>query len=284
MFGKISGIILGCILGLAGMTVLLGSWYTIDQGERGVILRNGKITSTAQPGLGFKMPIIDEVAKISTQSKSRIYDNVETYSGDQQPATLVLSVNYRLPADSVSEIYEKFGSEEGLVSRVVDRKVFEHVKNVFGQFNAATAIQERGRLNIEISTAIQGAVKGPVIIESVQIENIDFSDTYEASIEARMLAEVEVQKRRQEYEREKVQAEITVTQAKAEAEGVRQRAMAEADAIKLRGEAEAAAVEARGKALRDNPNVIQLVQAEKWNGTLPQTMVPGSAVPFVNVR
>jgi regulator of protease activity HflC (stomatin/prohibitin superfamily) len=88
-----------------------------------------------------------------------------------------------------------------------------------------------------------------------------------------MLAEVEVQKVQQNAEREKVQAEILVIQAKAEA-----------DAKKLQGEAEAYAINARGKALRDNPALIELVQAEKWDGKLPTTMVPGQAVPFINVK
>ncbi|BCP51747.1 hypothetical protein K32_03640 [Kaistia sp. 32K] len=52
------------------------------------------------------------------------------------------------------------------------------------------------------------------MIEAVQIENIDFSDTYEAKIEERMSAEIEVQKLKQNAEREKVQAAITVTQAR----------------------------------------------------------------------
>jgi regulator of protease activity HflC (stomatin/prohibitin superfamily) len=122
-----------------------------------------------------------------------------------------------------------------------------------------------------------------VTIENVQIENIDFSDAYEKSIEQRMLAEVEVQKIRQNAEREKVSAEITVTQATAQANAVRQRALAEAEAIKLRGEAEAAAISARGKALGDNPHLVTLVQAERWDGKLPVTMVPGGAVPMITV-
>ena len=54
--------------------------------------------------------------------------------------------------------------------------------------------------------------------------------------------------------------------------------------IKLTGEAEAAAIEARAKALGTNPNLVTLVQAERWNSVLPTTMVPGSAVPFVSVK
>jgi regulator of protease activity HflC (stomatin/prohibitin superfamily) len=270
-------------VGIVALTILGGSWYTVDEGYRGVALRNGAVIGTSEPGLGFKMPVIDSVVDISVQSQAQLYENILAYSRDQQTAGLSLSVNYRLPADQVEVIYREYGGEAGVVSRLLDRQVLEEVKNVFGKFNASTAIQERERLAAEVQMAIQKAVVGPIIVESVQIENIDFSDAYEQSIEARMLAEVEVQKVRQNAEREKVTAEITVIQAQAEADAQLARATAEAEATRIRGEAEADAIEAKGAALRDNPSLIDLVQAERWNGALPTTMVPGSAVPFMNV-
>jgi regulator of protease activity HflC (stomatin/prohibitin superfamily) len=271
------------VAGLVALTVLGGSWYTVDQGERGVILRNGAITGTAEPGLGFKMPIVDRVVDIDIRSQAQLYENVLAYSRDQQTAGLIVSVNYRIPADQVVNVYENFGSVESLRSRVLDRQVFDEVKNVFGQFNAVTAIQERSRLVAEVQAAIQEAVQGPIIIESVQIENIDFDDSYERAIAARMEAEVEVQRIRQNAEREKVTAEITVIQAQAAADAQLAQAKAQAEATRLAGEAEADAIRARGDALRENPNLVGLVQAERWNGQLPTTMVPGSSVPFMNV-
>ena len=271
------------VIGLVALTVIGGSWYTVGEGYRGVALRNGAVIGTAEPGLGFKMPIIDSVVDISVQSQAQLYENILAYSRDQQTAGLSLSVNYRFPADQVETIYREYGGEAGVVSRLLDRQVLEEVKNIFGKFNASTAIQERERLAAEVQMAIQTAVIGPIIVESVQIENIDFSDAYEQSIEARMLAEVEVQKVRQNAEREKVTAEITVIQAQAEADAQLARATAEAEAIRIRGEAEALAIEARGRALQDNPQLIRLVQAERWNGALPTTMIPGSTVPFMDV-
>jgi regulator of protease activity HflC (stomatin/prohibitin superfamily) len=271
------------VVGMVALTVLGGSWYTVDEGYRGVALRNGAVVGTSEPGLGFKMPIIDSVVDISIQSNARLYENVLSYSKDQQTASLNVSVNYRLPADQVEMIYAEYGGEEGVISRLLDRQLMQAVKNVFGQYNAVTAIQDRSRLVADVTTAVQNAVVGPIIIESVQIENIDFSDAYEQSIEARMLAEVEVQKVRQNAEREKVTAEITVIQAQAEADAQLARATAEAEATRIRGEAEADAIEAKGAALRDNPSLIDLVQAERWNGALPTTMVPNSTVPFMNV-
>jgi regulator of protease activity HflC (stomatin/prohibitin superfamily) len=262
------------VVGLVALTVVGGSFYTVDQGERGVILRNGAVVGTAEPGLGFKLPIVDSVREINVQTQAQLYKNVMVYSRDQQNAGLQVSVNYRLASDKVEQIYSEFGGQEGIVTRLLDRQVPEEVKNVFGKFNAVTAIQERARLGMEIQEAIQKAANNTMlIVESVQVENIDFSDAYEKSIEQRMLAEVEVQKVQQNAEREKVQAEIAVIQAKAQA-----------DAVKLQGDAEAHAINARGRALRDNPALIELVQAEKWDGKLPTTMVPGQTVPFINVK
>ena len=118
----------------------------------------------------------------------------------------------------------------------------------------------------------------------MQIENIDFSDAYEQSIENRMLAEVEVQKLQQNAEREKVQAQITVTQANAQADSIRATAEANAAATRLAGEAEADAIRAKGAALKDNPSLIDLTAAERWDGKLPATMVPGAAVPFIGIK
>ena len=68
------------------------------------------------------------------------------------------------------------------------------------------------------------------------------------------------------------------------AEALRLNGEAKASNIRITGEAEASAIEARAKALGTNPNLVTLVQAERWNGVLPTTMVPGSAVPFVSVK
>jgi regulator of protease activity HflC (stomatin/prohibitin superfamily) len=272
------------VVGLVALTVIGGSFYTVDQGERGVLLRNGAITGTAEPGLGFKLPIVDKMVDIDVRTQAQVYQNILAYSRDQQTAGLDVSVNFRIPADAVTTVYSEYGGLSGLKTRLLDRRVMDQTKNVFGRFNAVTAIQERSRLVAEVQMAIQDAVVGPIIIESVQIENIDFSDAYENSIEQRMLAEVEVQKVTQNAEREKVQAEILVIQAEAMAKAQVAKATAQATSTRLAGDAEADAIQAKGDALRANPALVELVAAERWNGQLPTTMIPGSTVPFINMQ
>jgi len=189
---------------------------------------------------------------------------VKTYSRDQQPATLRVSLNFHVT--DARAVYTDYKSIQGMVDRLVTPQVYTWSENIFGQFNAASAVQDRAKLNAELAIALRKVIHGPLAIESVQIENIDFSGKYEEAVEARMEATVRQQ------------------QAEAEAAATRTRADAKAYSAKVQGEAEASAIRNRGDALRDNPGLPALVTAEKWDGHLPTTMVPGGAVPFLKVN
>jgi regulator of protease activity HflC (stomatin/prohibitin superfamily) len=300
--------IIASLIGVFVLTVLLGSWYTIDQTQRGVLLRNGAFVEVVQPGLHFKWPWIDAVVKVDMQTHTHTWTKMESYSADQQPANLKVSVTLHVAADKVPDMYSRFrGDEKAAIDRIIAPHVAEKTKVVFGQYTAARAISARGQLNADSAKALTEAIAyDPVfVIESVQIEDISFSGDYIKSVEQRMQAEVEVQRLRQNLEREKVQAAIAVTQAQGRADAVRAEAQANADAIRFRGEAEGAAIKARGTgeasaievrgaadatairakgdALGQNPQLVPLIQAERWDGKLPVTMVPGGAVPMVGL-
>ncbi len=62
--GKIAAIVIAVIV----IQIVLSSFYTIQPGERGVLLRFGEYSKTAQPGLNFKIPLIDEVVKVDIET------------------------------------------------------------------------------------------------------------------------------------------------------------------------------------------------------------------------
>ncbi|EAB4417335.1 prohibitin family protein [Salmonella enterica] len=284
-----AGISLGgvAVVALVGLSVVFGSWYTIDQTERGVVLRNGKIVDVAEPGLHFKWPFIESVEKISTQVHKASYKKVTAYSKDQQPAVITISVNYAVPPANVAEVYASSKDLESLVGRILDPQVPEKAENTFGQFTAVSVVQKRADFVKAFTQNVRAAlaeVKSPLYIESVNVENIDFSDAYEDSIEKQMQAEVAIATRRQNLETEKVNADIERARAQGVADGKLAEAKAAAESIKLRGDAEAAALESKGKALANNPLLIHLMAVEHWDGALPKQQVPGSAVPFINLQ
>lgn len=254
--------------------VVLSSFYTINDGERGVQLRNGKIIGLAQPGLGFKTPVIESVEDVSIRTFTALYEKIPAYSRDQQTAFVSVSATYRVPEDKVLEMYSTFGTADAMVSRLLSRQVPTQVENVFGQYTAENAVKSRVKMGKDISTAIIDNTVGPIFIESIQIENIDFSAEYETSISDKMKAEVDLLT-------QTTNAKIAVEKAKGVADSNLAIATAEALAITLKGDAEANAIKARAAALAQNANLVELVKAERWNGALPTTMLPNSAIPFI---
>ena len=292
---KTVGLVVASLVGLILVMVAFGSWFTVDQGERGVVLRNGAFVRVADPGLGFKTPFIEDVIDLSVRTHKRVYDKMASYSKDIQLATIRIAVNSKLDPSRVREIYEQFG--KNYEERILDPAVNGESKIVFGQFTAKEAIEQRGKLQAETEKAIRDALEGSgILIDSVQIENIDFSTEFEKSIEARMQAEVEVARLKQNLEREKVQADIARTQANGRSDAVRAEAQAKADAtlmqakaeaegIRLRGDASALAIQARTNALKNQgADIIELTKAERWNGALPTTMLPNSVTPLLPIK
>lgn len=269
------------ILGLVGFLVVWSGFTTIDQGNIGVRLRFGEAIDTLQPGFHIIIPFMDRVVIFSTRTKKESYAGVNAYSKDIQAADNLVSVNYRVDGAKAIQVYSSYG--ENFIDTIISPVIFKRFKEIFGKYDAREIVNSRDKLGNEVEKNIRENMPPGIIIEGVQIENIDFSDGYEAAIEAAAGAEAAVRKALQELEQKKVDAEKTVVQAQADAQARIAAAKAEADAIRLKGEAEAAAISAKGAALRDNPNLVSLTATEKWDGKLPTTFVPGSAVPFIQV-
>lgn len=283
MTGKHIGLIAFAVLGgIVGLFVMFGSWYTVDQGEVAVVLRNGAVVSTADAGLHFKTPWVDSVEFIETRQQKVTYDKMEAYSKDLQPANLTITVNYDVAGASAADLYGKYGTH--YVENILRPAVYSAVKIVFGHYEASTAIANRAQMVIDMREAVQKAITYPDIhIDALQLENVAFSEQFIQSVEMRMQKEIEVSKQAQQLALEKINADIVRTQAAGQADAVRTNAQAQADQIRLVGEAQALAIKARADALQANPAIVSLTAVEKWNGQLPISMIPGNALPFIGV-
>src|ERR1700745_1663314 len=88
MLATVRTFIIAAILVLFGITIVFGSWYTVDETERGVLLRNGAFIEVVQPGLHSKWPWIEAVYKLDMQTHTYSWAKINSYSADQQPADL----------------------------------------------------------------------------------------------------------------------------------------------------------------------------------------------------
>ncbi|MEN9465879.1 MAG: FtsH protease modulator HflK [Pseudomonadota bacterium] len=95
------GSVLGIIVGIAVVVALFSSVYTLDEQERGVVLRMGKYLKTEQPGLRFKIPLIDQVTIVKTTAVRTLEIRERMLTEDENIVEVELNAQYRV-ADPVS--------------------------------------------------------------------------------------------------------------------------------------------------------------------------------------
>ena len=102
-----------------------------------------------------------------------------------------------------------------------------------------------------------------------------------------MKAEQDALRAENEKQRQVTQAEAANEQRKLEAEALAFAIQAEAEAEAFRVETEsiarAEAIRREAEALRDNPQLIELRIAERWNGQLPQVTAGDQSIPLINI-
>lgn len=276
------------LLGFAAVVVLvsaIASSFTTQETERTVVLRNGRFVEVAQPGFHLVMPFVTSTRDITITGESRRWDKLQAYSRDQQPADMAVSVSFNVQPGQVESLYKKYNSIDAMISRVIDRQIPQALENVFGQYTAMSAVQDRTRLVADVNKAVKDAMKDePVTITSVQVENLSFSPAYEKSVEARMTAQIEVEKSQQDLARVQITSQINLTNARADADANFAKLDAEAKGIKAKGDAEASAIRAKGEALKTAGDaLVAYTYASRWTGVGATTVLPNSSITGVSL-
>ena len=63
---KLSKIIIIAVIAIAALVVLFGSSYQVREQEQAVLITLGKAKAVTEPGLHFKLPVIQQVRKVNT--------------------------------------------------------------------------------------------------------------------------------------------------------------------------------------------------------------------------
>ncbi|MCQ8762537.1 SPFH domain-containing protein, partial [Escherichia coli] len=101
---------------------------------RGILLRYGKIVKVAEPGLGFKIPFMESVEKISTRNQAVVYQGLQAYTRDQQPAQMTVSVSFHIKPSEAGAVYTTYNTIEALKDRLIVRQLPTQLENKFGRY------------------------------------------------------------------------------------------------------------------------------------------------------
>ncbi|MXY53043.1 MAG: prohibitin family protein [Gammaproteobacteria bacterium] len=276
-------IILGVVAAIA-VYLFFSAFVTVNSGHVGVVRTLGAVNPVPLPeGFSFKMPFVDSVEEVDIRLK-KADDEATAASRDLQVVSTRVAVQYSLIASVVPTTYQKIGRRSVVEDALIRPAIQESVKAITAQYTAEELVTRRAEVKAKIQEALETFIDdtlqqkdavGALNLDNVAITDFEFSAEFNRAIEEKVKAEQEALK----AENEKVRR---VTQAEAAAEERKLAADAEAYQIEQESIARAEAIRREAEALRDNPSLIELRIAEKWDGRLP-TFTGGEAIPLLNV-
>lgn len=258
------------ILGGVGLLVLgiflLGSFTTIDSGERGVVIRYGKVTEVLENGFHVVNPFTTDIVVMDTKVQKQVIE-ANAASKDLQQVTANIAINYRLDPSKVSDIYQSIRKD--YESRWIQPKLQDSIKAATAQYTAEELITKREAVREAIKVNLTDRLNGlGILIDDVSVTNFEFSSGFNQSIEAKVKAEQDAKA-----------AQNKLVQVEAEAKQQVAKAQAEAESIRLQS-----AAANNDKYVELKRLEVQLEFAKKWNGTLPTSVYGNAPIPFLDVK
>lgn len=224
----------------------------INSDEVGFKTSFGKIDSSIlDPGLYCINPIGGNLYKYSLRD-NRLDITTPTYTKDMQQATFQLSVIFAIDRSQVIDLHRKYGKDYANI--IITPDAFKALKNIIGTWDAEKLVNGRELATNAIYDKLVELMKDkPLIIKSLSILDIDYTDAFEKAIEEKVVAAQEAIKAKNKTVQIEEEAKQTI----------------------LKAEAEAKAIGIRAKALAENKDVIMLNMIEKWDGKAPSTLSIG---------
>jgi regulator of protease activity HflC (stomatin/prohibitin superfamily) len=260
---------LGIIIVL--LVILIIGWGTfviIPAGHRGVILFWGSVEKRIMgEGLNFKVPIAESVIKVDVKVQPHPFKQIDASSKEYQMVNMTGMMNFHIDPMYVNDLYQKVGLD--FADKVIDPAFNDFVKEVVPTYPIGEILPKREEIRKRAMTKLgDNLSRYHIIVDDIYFANIRFSTGYEGAVEAKQVAQQQVETQKQVLAQREIEAQQKVATAKGEAESI---------LVVAQGQAKANDVLARSI----SPILVQYKGVEKWNGILPQ--VSGGVVPFIDL-
>jgi regulator of protease activity HflC (stomatin/prohibitin superfamily) len=119
--------VLLAIAAIIVLSLVLGSFFTVNTAQVAVITRFGKFLRVAEPGLNWKMPYFDSVAGMVSLRVNQITLTMETKTKDNVFVTIPISVQNRVRPEKVYDAYYKLSDPVAQIKSYVEQVILGHV-------------------------------------------------------------------------------------------------------------------------------------------------------------
>lgn len=292
-------VVLAAILAVLLVGTLLSSTVIIPSGFTGVSTKFGQVDPRVMDsGFHFKIPFVQGVRKVNNKQQEIEFKN--QVWGESSERTVVymagVTVTYRINPEYSAWIYVNVDNyKQNALPRTLVASAMKAsmVALQSGDVTNRAKIEPLAVQNLQ--AAIDEKYNGePVItIINVNIDDMDFEDSYNQAIAQKQIAQMNYEKQQIENERAvaaaEAEAEKKVIEANAEAEQKRITAEADAEKERIAAEAEADALKAVADAQAEanrklaesvTDTLIEYEKIKAWNGQLPKVTDSNSIISF----
>lgn len=252
------------------VAAIRSSVVTVQYGTVGVITRFGRVTDTVlEPGLGVKVPFVDQVVRYRTQKI--IYETLEdgatsyadyqdypvdTTTSDGQQVSLRYTLRFSIDPSKVKYIANNIGTEWEVVERIVKTDSRIYAREVPRKYKAIDLYSGNvGEVREEITDILRPKFEANgLILDEFGIRSITFQPDYVSAVEEKQIESERVITEEYRAQQEEFRKQALITKAQGEAEAQRLQQLTLSDLL------------------------IQKMWVEKWNGTLPTYVGDGESL------
>jgi regulator of protease activity HflC (stomatin/prohibitin superfamily) len=117
----------GVLVVVLGLSVVLGSFFTVETAQVAIVQRLGKFARVAGPGLNWKTPLIEAVVKRMSLKVQQFDVQVETKTQDNVFVQIPVSIQYKVMPEAVESAFYKLTDPVKQIESMVYNVVLGHV-------------------------------------------------------------------------------------------------------------------------------------------------------------
>jgi regulator of protease activity HflC (stomatin/prohibitin superfamily) len=115
------------IIAIIALSLILGSFFTVNTAQCAVITRFGKFLRVADAGLNWKTPYFDSVSGLVSLRVNQITLTMETKTKDNVFVTIPISVQNRVRPEKVFDAFYKLSDPVAQIKSYVEQVILGHV-------------------------------------------------------------------------------------------------------------------------------------------------------------
>ncbi len=211
LIGSVAGIVL-VVVGFAAPFV------EVPAGNVGVVMNFGQVQpGTLEPGLHVVTPIVQHVVNVDTRVQPHQFQEIDAASKEYQTVRLTGTMNYHVDGQFASDLFQRVGTD--FASKVIDPAFNDYIKAVVPTYTVDSILGARDEIRQKAKDALAGNLaQYHIIVDDIYIANIAFSDEFQAAIEAKQVAQQQVQTEQQILAQKDIQAQQAVRVAQGQAD------------------------------------------------------------------